>query len=231
MLVNIDKLSSADVDPQLAELAHTFRRIATDDAFPCIFSHLPFATGAAYFSLCRRETGVGHSVYAELRSLLQMMRQQPEAIAVMFLVGHAEQAPTTLEADLQLARSIVTTVRAEECLNHGPESLPPSDATWSLKVDGVEIFVNFSSPNHLARNSRNVGPAFTVIAQARASFDHGGRAGPAAREQIRRRLTAYDDVQPHPCLGRFGDPGNREALQYFLGDGLTAHDVSEAPHD
>jgi FPC/CPF motif-containing protein YcgG len=230
VLINIAELSRADADPELAELAQTFRRIATADSFPCIFSHLPFAHDAAYFSMHRREAGVGSWVYAEVRSLLGIVREQPEAIAVMFLVEGDDKTATTLDADLQLARLIVTTLRAKERLNHGPESLAASDAKWSLMVDGVEIFVNFSSPNHVARNSRNVGPAFTIIAQPRAAFDHRGRAGSAAREEIRQRLWAYDDVQPHPCLGTYGAPGNREALQYFLGDGISAHDASEVPH-
>ncbi len=230
MLLTMDELASTDSDVRLAELAGTFRRIVTDDAFPCIFSHLPFAANAAYFSLVRAEPDLGRAVYAELRSLLQVLRTRPEAIAVVFVDGGSDET-VTLDDDLRLARAVVTAVRAEERRNHGPESLAPSDPSWSLKVDGVEMFLNFSSPNHLARTSRNVGPVFTVIAQARASFDHGGRAGSAAREQIRRRLAAYDDVAPHPCLGRYGSPGNREALQYFLGDGTAAHDVVEVPHD
>ncbi|HST46394.1 YqcI/YcgG family protein [Jatrophihabitans sp.] len=231
MLLTLNELASTDADTRLAELAHTFRRVATDAAFPCIFSHLPFTTSTAYFSLFRRRPGVGGAVHAELRSLLPILRTQPEAIAVLFVEGRDDEAATSLDDDLRLARSIVAEIRAEESRNHGPEVLDPSDPSWSLKIDGVEMFVNFSSPNHVVRTSRNVGPAFTVIAQARASFDRGGRAGLAAREEIRRRLAAYDGVQAHPCLGRYGAPGNREALQYFLGDGTAAHDVLEPPHD
>jgi len=231
VLLTLDELVTADADTRLAELARTFRRIATDGAFPCIFSHLPFSAGAAYFSLFRRDPEVGRAIYAELRSLLHVLSSRPEAIAVLFVEGGTDEAASTLDGDLQLARSIVAAIRAEECRRHGPESLGPADPSWSLKVDGVEIFLNFSSPNHVLRTSRNLGPAFTVVAQPRASFDHGGRAGPAAREEIRRRLSAYDGVEPHPCLGRYGAPGNREALQYFLGDGTAAHDVLEVPHE
>lgn len=104
----------------------------------------------------------------------------------------------------------------------------PEHPDWELYLDGIGLFVNVSSPRHVARRSRNVGPAFTVIAQARESFDRDGRASDKSRKAIRQRLLTYDDVPPHPGLGSFHDATSREALQFFLGDGLTLMDPTGA---
>jgi len=47
--------------------------------------------------------------------------------------------------------------------------------------------------------------------------------GRRAREQVRKRLKAWDDVGAHPDLGFYGDPGNLEWKQYFLPDDSQPH--------
>lgn len=61
-----------------------------------------------------------------------------------------------------------------------------------------------------------------ITFQPRWVFD--GVIGPQApnsdriKAEIRRRLAAFDALPPSPDLGAFGEAGNREWTQYFLGD-------------
>ena len=103
-----------------------------------------------------------------------------------------------------------------------PEAIPrdPDDPYWEFCFKGEAIFVVCSTPAHSARRSR-CSEGMVVTFQPRWVFDGLGghtRRGRAARQVIRRRLAAYDDVEASPCLGDYGDPANREWFQYFLGD-------------
>jgi len=108
-----------------------------------------------------------------------------------------------------------------------PAKVPtdPDDPAWEFCFHGEPVFVVCNTPAHrLRRSRRSAGLVMTF--QPRWVFEgiegHTER-GRAARAVIRRRLTNYDAVPPHPSLGDYGDPGNREWMQYFLAD------VQESP--
>lgn len=163
---------------------------------------------------------------AQLRELCTLIRLQPDAVAALFL-DTAEQR--SLQDDLDLASDIVQAVMRANGEDEPGSAFPrPDSPEWMLSLEGVGLFLNFSSPAHQARRSRHVGSVFTVVAQARESFDRLGRSSDKNRAEIRRRLAEYDSVPPHPALARYGDPEAREALQYFLGDGMDRHDPTGA---
>lgn len=232
MLYRLDELEHlpAPSHTRLLELAGEFEAIVNTDRFPCVFSGRPFTTGELRFGLVAGPDSVEEGVVALLRQLCAVIRQVPDAIGVIFVDGLAAEA---LAEDFAAARRIVHAVMRANSADRPGEAVPePDDSEWMLWLDGTGLFLNFSSPRHHARRSRNVGSAFTVIAQARDSFDRNGRSSPKVRTEIRRRLVAYDDVAPHPCLGNYGDPDSREALQFFLGDGIEPLDPTGAlPHD
>ncbi|MCX5214527.1 YqcI/YcgG family protein [Kitasatospora sp. NBC_00240] len=228
MLYRIDELHRV-VDPggsQLLKLVGEFSGIVNTHEFPCVFSTLPFNTAELFFGRVPRSDGeAGTATTAALLELTGIIRHTPDAIGVVFVDQPGEPS---LDDDLALARSIVRAVMRQNVLDHPDHTFPdPRDHDWELWLDGVGLFLNFSSPRHKARRSRNVGSRFTVVAQARESFDRQARGTPRARDTIRRRLADYDDVEAHPALGSYGDPDSREALQFFLGDGLEAMDVTE----
>lgn len=103
-----------------------------------------------------------------------------------------------------------------------PASIPyhVDDEWWEFSFGGVPIFAVCSTPAHGRRKSRS-GPTFLITFQPRWVFE-GLEAdtprGTAARRVIRERLRAYDDVEPSPELGAYGDTANREWRQYFLPD-------------
>jgi FPC/CPF motif-containing protein YcgG len=91
------------------------------------------------------------------------------------------------------------------------------DPRWVFWFEGIDFFVNFSTPSH-QRRSRNLGSAMTMVVQARSSFDDFAEPDNRIRALIRSRVQTYDDMPVHPAIGTYGDPTSREATQYFLGD-------------
>ncbi len=110
--------------------------------------------------------------------------------------------------------------------DNDPEEWPTSvpcqvdDEWWEFSFGGVPIFAVCSTPVHDRRKSRS-GPIFLITFQPRWVFE-GLEAdtprGATARRVIRERLRVYDDVEPSPELGAYGNKGNREWKQYFLPD-------------
>lgn len=229
MLRCIDELLGdvAGSGSRLRTLVHDFSGIVNDPDFPCIYSSLPFTTSQLYFDVIPHTVdSVEGAAVSLLKELCGIIRRVPDAIGVIFVEQQGEES---LADDFHLACRIVQTVMRKNELDHPGVKIPePHESAWELWLDGIGLFMNFSSPRHKARRSRNVGSSFTVIAQARESFDRQGRATPKAREMIRRRLASYDDVAPHPSLGSYHDADSREALQFFLGDGLEPMDPTGA---
>lgn len=227
MLRHVDDLGQ---HARLRTLAREFEEIVNSRHFPCVFSGRPFATRELYFGLVADPAAVERDVVVLLRKLCEVIRSQPDAIGVIFVDG---VDANSIDDDFALAGRVVREVMRVNALDRPDVELPgPDDPTWMLWFEDTGLFLNFSSPRHHARRSRNVGSAFTIVAQARESFDRHGRALPRVRGEIRRRVAEYDDVAPHPCLGDYGDPGSREALQFFLGDGLEPLDpTGHVPHE
>ena len=216
---------SAGITPRLSFLVAAFSDVVNTNTFPCVYSQLPFSAGDLHFDHLHDDESLDRRVIESMRRLCDIITESPDAIGVFFIERNETAG---LQDDLALARRLTRAVmRADALDNPGEPVVSPDSPEWTLRLNGIALFLNFSSPAHELRRSRNVGPAFTVIAQARESFDRFGRSNPRARQTIRRRLAGYDAVAPHPSLAHYGDVGAREAHQYFLGDGLVPLDVTE----
>jgi FPC/CPF motif-containing protein YcgG len=104
-----------------------------------------------------------------------------------------------------------------------PAGLPtdPEHARWEFAWHGVPIFVVCNTPAHVRRRSRH-SPQFMITFQPRWVFEElgpGSARGVAARRVIRRRVRAFDGMEPAADLGDYGAAGNREWRQYYLSDG------------
>ena len=201
-------------------LTEEFCRVASTRDFPCVFARSLVSREMLLFGWARGDgPGVARLVRPLMTELAAAIRVDMETIGVIFVEDGVVRE--SIAEDVELARSIVQELVREAC-STWPAGQPSDmdDPRWTLWFDGVPFFLNFSTPRHERRRSRRLGSTFTVVAQSRQVFDLPAYSAPSVRAHIRERLTTYDDVQPHPSLGRFGDEDNREALQFFLGDGL-----------
>lgn len=116
-----------------------------------------------------------------------------------------------------------------------PREIPidSEDPHWEFTFAGEPVFVVCNTPAHQRRRSRR-SPGMLMTFQPRWVFEglegHTPK-GQRAREVIRERLAAYDDVPAHPELGNYGEPGNREWAQYFLPDDNEAAPARCPLHD
>jgi uncharacterized protein len=102
----------------------------------------------------------------------------------------------------------------------------PDHHSWCFCFNGVQLFVNMSTPEHQLLRSRNLGDYLTFVVNPRENFDAVAslqtRSGQLVRENIRRRVSAYNDGAVPAELGFYGDEDNREWRQYQLEEpGLT----------
>jgi FPC/CPF motif-containing protein YcgG len=100
-----------------------------------------------------------------------------------------------------------------------PVDVPPvpDHHLWSFCFAGAQLFVNFSSPAHRERRSRNLGGAMAFVINPRQNFDvvaGNNPEGQAVRRRVRARIAAYDGVAHGEELGTYGDVRNREWRQY-----------------
>lgn len=96
----------------------------------------------------------------------------------------------------------------------------PDHHSWCFCFNGVQLFVNMSTPEHHLLRSRNLGDYLTFVINPRENFDAVAslqtRSGQLVRETIRRRVSDYNEGAVPAELGFYGDEDNREWRQYQL---------------
>ncbi|SDM90500.1 YqcI/YcgG family protein [Sediminibacillus halophilus] len=106
-----------------------------------------------------------------------------------------------------------------------PAEIPvhPSDPLWEFCFHGERYFIYTATPGHQNRKSRSF-PCFLLAFTPRWAFERFTNQPHALsiKEKIRQRLTAYDEVPPHPDLSTYGQGDNFEAKQYFLREDQTS---------
>lgn len=84
----------------------------------------------------------------------------------------------------------------------------------------MQLFVNISSPHHVARRSRSLGRHLALVINPRERFDvfaGDTLSGRNTRSKIRHRIEPFDRMPHAPQLGWFGT-GSLEWSQYGLPD-------------
>lgn len=107
--------------------------------------------------------------------------------------------------------------------------MDPENPNWEFSFNSTPMFVVANTPVHRARRSRYF-EYFAVTFQPRFVFDGlegNSKTGMNARKIIRGRLAKYDSVSMSPLLGNFGEEGNKEWHQYFLGEENDIPDPSD----
>ncbi|HZM76390.1 MAG TPA: YqcI/YcgG family protein [Candidatus Limnocylindrales bacterium] len=201
--------------PGFRQLLEEFAEAIGHPGFPCMFAGRALARDEILFAWVPGTADPLDEFLEAFQATAAAVRQHPDQVVVIF----AESSHASLDSEREFAVTLLRHLR-EHDRTPWPADQPtdPADPQWIFWFEGVDFFINFSTPGHRHRRSRNVGSAFTVITQSRSSFDSFVEPGDRVRAVIRERVGDYDTVPVHPALGTFGDPDNREALQFFLGE-------------
>ena len=187
-------------------------RLTPPSEFPCTFSLNAFRRGLVDFIFVETRDAVG---LAQLRTDLAAY----VAVARDWdgVVNHARPLVVAFSAKAATAKSIeayhaIGWEVLQDWLDHDPAPWPetvsrdPEGPYWSMCFAGLQLFVNFSSPAHQARKSRNLGRHFLFIVNPRERFDvvaGDSPEGRRVREVIRGRAEAYDGMGHAPELGLY----------------------------
>ena len=101
-----------------------------------------------------------------------------------------------------------------------PKTVPanPDDPEWEFCFAAEPLFVVGRAPFYGDRQSRHTPHGLEMTFQPRGTLEDitgDTPEGQKARTAIRARLADYDDVDPHPDIGDYGDPATREWKQYL----------------
>jgi hypothetical protein len=181
-----------------------------------MFAPHAYTADELVFGLAAEPRGALPDCAGLMREAADLIRLDPEQVAVLFIETEAD---ASLVTEQQLAADLLQYLHEHDRIPW-PAGAPtdPLDPHWVFWFEGIDFFINFSSPGHALRHSRNLGPALTAVVQSRSSFDRFSGPDSKVRSLIRARVDEYDRLPAHPALGSYGDPVNRELFQYFLGD-------------
>ncbi|WP_232667519.1 YqcI/YcgG family protein [Pseudonocardia sp. TRM90224] len=201
------------------ESVRAFRERVSRPGYPCFFGHATLARDGVYGTFV--EGGV-EPLAAVLVEFLDLSRQHLDQRMVIaaFVAPDADARDERANAD-----RFWTILRGLRALDpdEWPAGLPedPDHPEWEFAFHGVPMFVFAGAPSYQRRASRNLGAGLVLMFQPRNVFrgiEADTPRGNRARTAIRERLTRWDTVAPHPDLGVYGDPANREWAQYFVSD-------------
>ncbi|MED4287108.1 YqcI/YcgG family protein [Priestia megaterium] len=102
---------------------------------------------------------------------------------------------------------------------------------WEFSFGGEPIFVVCNTPAHKLRKSRSAS-TFMITFQPRWVFDEIGLLTPKgekSKKVVRELLKKYDDISEYPYLGSYGDPENKEWLQYFISETNEVSNIEKCP--
>lgn len=203
---------------RIAQIVSEFSIRIQHPSFPCTFAKHALLEDDLLFGLAESSIDLTAAITELMREAADTIHLSPKQVIVLFADLPSD---TTLTQEREFASEVLLRLRKEDRVPW-PSDAPhdPNDPRWTFWFGGVDFFINFSSPGHKRRRSRNLGSAFSMVVQSRSSFDDFGPHS-KGREVVRSRLARYDDLPPHPALGAYGDPSNREMLQYFLGETNT----------
>lgn len=210
------------------------REVATDLAerltppsdFPCTFSQNAFRRGLVDFIFVERRDEPGR---AALRA--DLLDYIAEAVTWDGQVNTARPLVVAFSRDAARAETVeryhaIGWQVLQDWLDHDPAPWPANVATdphapyWSMCFGGIQLFVNFSSPAHVRRRSRNLGRHFLFVVNPRERFDvvaGDNPEGKRVRQVIRDRAEAYDGIPHAPELGMY-QKGELEWWQYGVSD-------------
>ncbi|MFM0642761.1 non-ribosomal peptide synthetase [Paraburkholderia bryophila] len=203
----------------LASSYATLREQVMHPAYPCFFGTVAEKRGEMFYAFVNGKdtTDLAGSMETFAR-LAAMPDYRKNNIAVFFEPDAEPLSHDEYQRQFWRILQALHDVDPHAAADAYPD---PSHEDWEFSYAGIEMFVVCALPSFATRHSRNLGPGMVLLFQPRAVFVDtitNKVIGREARNQVRQRLLKWDAVDPHPDLGFYGDPGNLEWKQYFLGD-------------
>lgn len=203
--------------------------------FPCNFGASAQAHGHNTFTaLDSRLPGThGHEALAEnLLVFRERAWSGPRRQSLIAFIGPPEENPR-LPSDHDTFWRLLGNLNALDQFPW-PNGCPrdPRNPKWEWCFAGEPWFTFMCSPAYVARRSRNIGPCLAVIFQTRRIFSGlSGNTlpGQLAKQAVRKRLAAYEDLPPHPHLGSYDKQCDYKWRQYVLPDDLAVFSVDNCP--
>ncbi|WP_224270945.1 YqcI/YcgG family protein [Haloprofundus salinisoli] len=198
-----------------------FRKTMRETRYPCHFAVQAERTDSARYLFAgdARNRDALLKVREGLRQYLERYQSIAKRTTLVIFFE-----PTTEDQSEQEYRDQFW--RVLELLNRqDPEPWPsdvpddPNDPEWEFCFSGEPMFIVGRAPFYTDRKSRYTPYGLEITIQPRRTLDDisgDTMEGQRARSVIRDRLTDYDDVEPHPDIGDYGDPSTREWKQYLL---------------
>ncbi len=207
------------------EVIGDFRTSLSHKDFPCLFAQKSLKDNDQFFQFldsdCRQ-----YDLAALRNGLIEYVKLVRQSTIRQCLIMPLIVFVKPVEEDMSLsdyhglAWSILQFLH-----NHDPSPWPddipldPEHFLWSFCFNGEQLFVNFSCPKHTIHRSRSLCQSLCLVINPRKNFDEVAdisAQGQLIRKTIRERVERYDGLPASDDLGTYGDPSNREWLQYQM---------------
>lgn len=227
LLISQADASSSQLPDWQRLAAVEIQETISDPGFPCVFSRNACRKGLIKFAFVDDDSSasIDHLANA-LQQYVEMSRNWDSRLdsAYPLVVVFSHEAISNqgnLAAHHAFAWHVLQQLHALDP-DPWPSAVPtsPTHPEWSMCFAGMQLFVNMSSPHHIARRSRDLGRHLVMVINPRERFDvFAGNtpSGRNTRSKIRERIERYDGMPHAPQLGWFGT-GSLEWTQYGLPD-------------
>ena len=195
-----------------------------DDArFPCLFALKAWKKGSIRFAFAGNDgAGLQQNALAALTDYTNFVHAVPQydrllcPLLLFFKITNNEYRPL-----YELGWEILNRLHEKDPASWpGDVPLSPDTPEWSFCFNGIQLFINMSSPEHVVLKSRKLGRYLVFVINPRENFDRVAsqetRSGRLVRQNIRNRVELYNGVAAPADLGFFGSKDNREWRQYHL---------------
>jgi FPC/CPF motif-containing protein YcgG len=211
--------------PSWAERSYeTLRRQVLDDAYPCFFGTQAEKRGEMFYAFVAH--GAAHTLVETMTTFAKLARLPAFEMNNMAVFFEPDPAPRSHREYHDLFWKTLQLLHDADTHPHADLEVDPENPAWEFCYQGIEMFVVCALPSFSRRRSRNLGPGMVLLFQPRSVFIDkitNKAISLKARQQVRKRLAAWDQIGAHPDLGVHGDPDNREWKQYFLPDENLSH--------
>lgn len=216
------------------ELYAQFNQTVSAKNFPCLFAKQSQSNGTQKLSFYDESTESYNSLISDMIDYTETIKNVDikKRLFTPMLVFFKPRAFYSLEEYQRLAWETIQRFHYSD-VSDWPENVPkdPNNYLWSFCFNGVQLFINISTPLNKFHRSRNLGAGMVFVINPRENFDFvagNNASGQKIRDNIRARCEVYDGIPASPALGFYADESNLEWKQYHASE-AGGLDITECP--